>query len=163
VLVRVGVVLSRPVWFSKIQVCRYCEREEIEQKNQRYLLEVGFVQSSVKVAKTLGSSDCNLPIWGINTLVAPNRYKVLPSPSTFKLKVSLLGYPCLASRKIMLSNHVRGKLLWVIKTCDLKGHDLANLSRYKTCLLSWLNCQKKTYNRLLVALVVRVVGKTDDN
>ncbi len=71
VVVRVGrVVVGRPVEFSeifpKLQVCRYCEREEIEQKNQRYLFGVGFVQSSVKVAKTLEPSDCNLPTWGID-------------------------------------------------------------------------------------------------
>jgi putative DNA primase/helicase len=37
--------------FPKVQVCRYCEREEIERKSQRYLLGIGFVQSSAKTAK----------------------------------------------------------------------------------------------------------------
>jgi putative DNA primase/helicase len=38
--------------FPKLQVGRYCEREEIERRNQRYLLGIGFVQSSAKIAKT---------------------------------------------------------------------------------------------------------------
>ena len=42
--------------FPKIQVCRYLEREEIERRHQRYLLGVGFVQSSVKTVKTSAPS-----------------------------------------------------------------------------------------------------------
>jgi putative DNA primase/helicase len=43
--------------FPKLQVCRYCEREEIERRNQRYLLGIGFVQSSAKTAKTAEPSE----------------------------------------------------------------------------------------------------------
>jgi putative DNA primase/helicase len=43
--------------FPKLQVCRYCEREEIERRNQRYLLGIGFVQSSAKTAKTVEPSE----------------------------------------------------------------------------------------------------------
>jgi putative DNA primase/helicase len=43
--------------FPKLQVCRYCEREEIERRNQRYLFGIGFVQSSVKTAKTVEPSE----------------------------------------------------------------------------------------------------------
>jgi putative DNA primase/helicase len=43
--------------FPKLQVCRYCEREEIERRNQRYLLGIGFVQSSTKTAKTAEPSE----------------------------------------------------------------------------------------------------------
>jgi putative DNA primase/helicase len=38
--------------FPKVQVCKYLERDEMERRGQRYLLGVGFVQSSVKTAKT---------------------------------------------------------------------------------------------------------------
>jgi hypothetical protein len=38
-------------------VCKYLEREEIDRRQQRYLLGVGFVQSSVKTAKTLEPSE----------------------------------------------------------------------------------------------------------
>jgi putative DNA primase/helicase len=43
--------------FPKVQVCRYVEREEMERRGQRYLLGLGFVQSSVKTAKTLDPLD----------------------------------------------------------------------------------------------------------
>jgi putative DNA primase/helicase len=43
--------------FPKLQVCRYVEREEMERRGQRYLLGIGFVQSSVKTAKTLDPLD----------------------------------------------------------------------------------------------------------
>jgi putative DNA primase/helicase len=43
--------------FPKLQVCRYCEREEIERRNQRYLLGIGFVQSSAKTPKTAEPSE----------------------------------------------------------------------------------------------------------
>jgi putative DNA primase/helicase len=43
--------------FPKVQVCKYLEREEIDRRQQRYLLGVGFVQSSVKTAKTLEPSE----------------------------------------------------------------------------------------------------------
>jgi putative DNA primase/helicase len=43
--------------FPKVQVCRYVEREEMERRGQRYLLGVGFMQSSVKTAKTLDPLD----------------------------------------------------------------------------------------------------------
>jgi putative DNA primase/helicase len=43
--------------FPKLQVCRYCERGEIERKGQRYLLGIGFVQSSAKTAKTVEPSE----------------------------------------------------------------------------------------------------------
>jgi len=39
--------------FPKVQVCKYLERDEMERRGQRYLLGVGFVQGSVKTAKTL--------------------------------------------------------------------------------------------------------------
>jgi putative DNA primase/helicase len=43
--------------FPKLQVCRYCEREEMERRGQRYLLGIGFVQSSAKTVKTADPSD----------------------------------------------------------------------------------------------------------
>ena len=43
--------------FPKVQVCKYYEREEIERRNQRYLLGVGFVQVSAKTAKTSEPSE----------------------------------------------------------------------------------------------------------
>jgi putative DNA primase/helicase len=43
--------------FPKLQVCRYCERSEIERKGQRYLLGIGFVQTSTKSAKTVEPSE----------------------------------------------------------------------------------------------------------
>jgi putative DNA primase/helicase len=43
--------------FPKLQVCRYCERGEIERKGQRYLLGIGFVQNSAKTAKTVEPSE----------------------------------------------------------------------------------------------------------
>jgi putative DNA primase/helicase len=43
--------------FPKVQVCKYLEREEIDRRQQRYLLGIGFVQSSVKTAKTLEPSE----------------------------------------------------------------------------------------------------------
>jgi putative DNA primase/helicase len=43
--------------FPKLQVCRYCERGEIERKGQRYLLGIGFVQTSAKTAKTVEPSE----------------------------------------------------------------------------------------------------------
>jgi putative DNA primase/helicase len=39
--------------FPKIQVGQYWERDEMERRGQRYLLGIGFVQSSVKTAKSL--------------------------------------------------------------------------------------------------------------
>lgn len=38
--------------FPKLQVCRYCERDDMERRNQRYLLGIGFVQGSTKTRKT---------------------------------------------------------------------------------------------------------------
>jgi putative DNA primase/helicase len=43
--------------FPKIQVCRYCEREEIERKSQRYLLGIGFVQNLKTTVKTVEPSE----------------------------------------------------------------------------------------------------------
>jgi putative DNA primase/helicase len=43
--------------FPKLQVCRYCEREDIERRNQRYLLGIGFVQSPTETAKTAEPSE----------------------------------------------------------------------------------------------------------
>jgi putative DNA primase/helicase len=43
--------------FPKLQVCRYCERGEIERKGQRYLLGIGFVQNSAKTVKTVEPSE----------------------------------------------------------------------------------------------------------
>jgi len=43
--------------FPKLQVCRHNERDEIERKGQRYLLGVGFVQTSAKTAKTASPSS----------------------------------------------------------------------------------------------------------
>jgi putative DNA primase/helicase len=43
--------------FPKVQVGRYVERDEMERRGQRYLLGVGFVQSSVISAKSLDPSD----------------------------------------------------------------------------------------------------------
>jgi putative DNA primase/helicase len=43
--------------FPKVQVCKYLEREEIDRRQQRYLLGIAFVQSSVKTAKTLEPSE----------------------------------------------------------------------------------------------------------
>jgi hypothetical protein len=45
------------VRFSLKFKCVIFEREEIERRGQRYLLGIGFVQSSVKTAKTLDPSD----------------------------------------------------------------------------------------------------------
>ncbi|MEG4806657.1 DUF5906 domain-containing protein [Microcoleus sp. F8-D3] len=39
--------------FPKVQVCKYLERDDMERRGQRYLLGVGFVQGSVKTAKSL--------------------------------------------------------------------------------------------------------------
>jgi putative DNA primase/helicase len=39
--------------FPKVQVCKYLERDEMERRGQRYLLGVGFVQSSATTVKTL--------------------------------------------------------------------------------------------------------------
>jgi len=39
--------------FPKLQVCRYCERNEIERKGQRYLLGIGFVQNLIRTEKTV--------------------------------------------------------------------------------------------------------------
>ena len=61
---------------------------------------------------------------------------------------------------------IRSGLSWIkkIKTCCLKQDDPANGSLYKAFLLSWLNCRKKTYNKLLAKpVVVLAVTKTDDN
>jgi putative DNA primase/helicase len=38
--------------FPKVQVCRNHEREELDRRGQRYLLGIGFVQTSAKTAKT---------------------------------------------------------------------------------------------------------------
>jgi putative DNA primase/helicase len=43
--------------FPKLQVCRYCEREDIERRNQRYLLGIGFMQTPAKTAKTAEPSE----------------------------------------------------------------------------------------------------------
>jgi len=43
--------------FPKVQVCRHNERDEMERKGQRYLLGVGFVQSSAETAKTASPSS----------------------------------------------------------------------------------------------------------
>jgi putative DNA primase/helicase len=43
--------------FPKLQVCRYCERGEIERKGQRYLVGIGFVQTSTQSAKTVEPSE----------------------------------------------------------------------------------------------------------
>jgi putative DNA primase/helicase len=43
--------------FPKVQVCKYYEREEIERRNQRYLLGVGFVQVFAETAKTSEPSE----------------------------------------------------------------------------------------------------------
>ena len=43
--------------FPKLQVGRYCEREEIERRGQRYLLGIGFVQDLAKTVKTADPSD----------------------------------------------------------------------------------------------------------
>jgi putative DNA primase/helicase len=43
--------------FPKLQVCRYCERSEIERKGQRYLLGIGFVQTLTQSAKTVEPSE----------------------------------------------------------------------------------------------------------
>jgi len=45
--------------FPKLQVCPYSGRDEMERRGQRYLLGVGFVQSSVKTTK---SSLPSLPV-----------------------------------------------------------------------------------------------------
>jgi hypothetical protein len=39
--------------FLKVQVGQYWERDEMERRGQRYLLGIGFVQGSVKTAKSL--------------------------------------------------------------------------------------------------------------
>jgi putative DNA primase/helicase len=43
--------------FPKLQVCRYCERNEIERKGQRYLLGIGFVQNPIRTGKTAEPSE----------------------------------------------------------------------------------------------------------
>jgi putative DNA primase/helicase len=43
--------------FPKVQVCRNHERDEIDRRGQRYLLGIGFVQDSVKTAKTASPSS----------------------------------------------------------------------------------------------------------
>jgi putative DNA primase/helicase len=43
--------------FPKLQVCRHNERDEIDRRGQRYLLGIGFVQDSVKTAKTASPSS----------------------------------------------------------------------------------------------------------
>jgi putative DNA primase/helicase len=43
--------------FPKLQVCRYCERDDMERRNQRYLLGIGFVESSAKTSKTAEPSE----------------------------------------------------------------------------------------------------------
>jgi putative DNA primase/helicase len=43
--------------FPKLQVCRCCEREEMERRGQRYLLGIGFVQGSAKTLKTADPSE----------------------------------------------------------------------------------------------------------
>ena len=43
--------------FPKLQVGRYCEREDIERRNQRYLIGIGFVQSPTETAKTAEPSE----------------------------------------------------------------------------------------------------------
>jgi hypothetical protein len=43
--------------FPKLKVCRYCEREEMERRGQRYLFGIGFVQGSAKTVKTADPSD----------------------------------------------------------------------------------------------------------
>jgi putative DNA primase/helicase len=43
--------------FPKVQVCRNHERDEIDRRGQRYLLGIGFIQTSVKTAKTASPSS----------------------------------------------------------------------------------------------------------
>jgi hypothetical protein len=43
--------------FPKLQVCRYCERDDMERRNQRYLLGIGFVQTSAKTVEPLEPVD----------------------------------------------------------------------------------------------------------
>jgi putative DNA primase/helicase len=43
--------------FPKLQVCRYCERDDMERRNQRYLLGIGFVQASAKTVEPLEPVD----------------------------------------------------------------------------------------------------------
>ncbi|MEG4989191.1 DUF5906 domain-containing protein, partial [Microcoleus sp. BR0-C5] len=43
--------------FPKLQVCRYCERDDMERRNQRYLLGIGFVQTSTKTVEPLEPVD----------------------------------------------------------------------------------------------------------
>jgi phage/plasmid-associated DNA primase len=54
--------------FPKLQLCRYCEREEIERRGQRYLLGIGFVQGSVKTVKTADPSD---PVDAVRDIADP--------------------------------------------------------------------------------------------
>ncbi|WP_293158269.1 MULTISPECIES: DUF5906 domain-containing protein [unclassified Microcoleus] len=43
--------------FPRLQVCRYCGRDDMERRNQRYLLGIGFVQNSARTLKTLEPSE----------------------------------------------------------------------------------------------------------
>jgi len=43
--------------FPKLQVGKYCGRDEMERRNQRYLLGIGFVENSTKTAKTAQPSQ----------------------------------------------------------------------------------------------------------
>jgi len=54
--------------FPKLQVCRYCERDEMERRNQRYLLGIGFVQGSAKTAKTVEPLE---PVDAARNIVEP--------------------------------------------------------------------------------------------
>jgi putative DNA primase/helicase len=54
--------------FPKVQVCRYVERDEMQRRGQRYLLGVGFGQSSTKTAKTLDPLD---PVDTVRVLLDP--------------------------------------------------------------------------------------------
>jgi putative DNA primase/helicase len=54
--------------FPKLQVCRYCEREDIERRNQRYLLGIGFVQIPTETAKTAEPSE---PVYAARVTAEP--------------------------------------------------------------------------------------------
>jgi putative DNA primase/helicase len=54
--------------FPKLQVCRYCEREEMERRNQRYLLGIGFVRNSAENAKTAEPSE---PVYAARVTAEP--------------------------------------------------------------------------------------------
>jgi putative DNA primase/helicase len=54
--------------FPKIQVCRHNERDEMERKGQRYLLGVGFVQSSTGTAKIASPSS---PVYAARDTASP--------------------------------------------------------------------------------------------